>query len=61
MGQLQPNALPKPNPAEVESVHWFTPDEMLRLPALLESNREFLERVQRGELSLTAGPLQNGE
>jgi 8-oxo-dGTP diphosphatase len=30
------------NPAEVESVHWLTPEEMLELPELLESNREFI-------------------
>ncbi|MFT7641606.1 MAG: hypothetical protein ACI9G1_003357, partial [Pirellulaceae bacterium] len=30
------------NPDEVESVHWLTPAEMLALPDLLESNREFI-------------------
>ncbi|MFT5525033.1 MAG: 8-oxo-dGTP diphosphatase [Pirellulaceae bacterium] len=32
----------RPNPDEVESVHWLTPAEMLALPDLLESNREFI-------------------
>ena len=36
-------ATPIANPAEVESIHWFAPDEMARLPDLLDSNREFLE------------------
>ena len=31
-----------PNPAEVESVHWMTREEMLALPELLDSNRDFL-------------------
>jgi 8-oxo-dGTP diphosphatase len=29
-------------PAEVESVHWYTAREMLALPELLPSNRDFL-------------------
>lgn len=40
------------NLAEVESIHWLTPDEMLALPELLESNRQFLESLRRGEFSL---------
>lgn len=42
----------KPNPAEVESVHWFSPAEMLELPELLASNRSFLERIIGGEIRL---------
>ncbi len=41
------------NPLEVDSIHWHTPAEMARLPDLLESNREFLELLERGEI----GPL----
>lgn len=52
LGELESDAEPVPNPAEVESVHWLTPHEMLRLPELLESNREFLELVRRGEIQL---------
>ena len=52
LGELEPDAEPLPNPAEVESVHWLTPAEMSRLPGLLESNREFLELVRRGEIQL---------
>ena len=40
------------NPAEVASVHWLTPSEMAAKEDLLESNREFLELVQRGEIEL---------
>jgi len=43
-----------PNPAEVESVHWLSPAEMLELPELLSSNREFLERVLSGAIQLPA-------
>ena len=32
------------NPREVDSIHWLTPAEMLAMPDLLESNREFLTR-----------------
>jgi len=44
-----------PNPAEVESVHWWTPEEMAQLPDLLESNRRFLEALARGEIDLHVG------
>jgi 8-oxo-dGTP pyrophosphatase MutT (NUDIX family) len=36
-------AEPRPNPHEVESFHWLTPDEIRCLPQLLESNAEFLK------------------
>lgn len=52
LGELESDAVPVPNPAEVESVHWLTPAEMLQLPGLLDSNREFLELIQRGEIQL---------
>lgn len=52
LGELEPDAVPVPNPAEIESVHWLTADEMARLAGLLESNREFLELVRRGEIRL---------
>jgi 8-oxo-dGTP diphosphatase len=41
-----------PNPAEVASLHWHTPEEMSVLPGLLESNRHFLEAWRRGEFTL---------
>ena len=50
--ELEDHAAPQPNPAEVESVHWFTPAEMARLPDLLDSNRVFLEMVEGGRLTL---------
>jgi 8-oxo-dGTP diphosphatase len=52
LGELEPGAVPVPNPAEVASIHWLTPAEMACLPDLLESNREFLELVGRGEIRL---------
>jgi len=50
LGAIEPGAVPVANPREVESIHWYTPDEMARLPDLLASNREFLELVERGEI-----------
>jgi 8-oxo-dGTP diphosphatase len=50
LGELEPTAIPRPNPCEVESIHWFTAAEMAQLPDLLESNRQFLELVDRGEI-----------
>ncbi len=44
--------VPTPNPAEVDSVHWTTLDEMPQRTDLLESNREFCRKVQRGEIRL---------
>ena len=37
-----------PNPLEVETFHWLTADEILRLPDLLASNREFLDAWESG-------------
>lgn len=53
LSQIERQAEPVPNPAEVESVHWYTAKEMLEHPDLLESNREFLQGVISGEI----GPL----
>ena len=52
LGGIVPGAVPVANPHEVESIHWYTADEMARLPDLLASNREFLELVERGEIVL---------
>lgn len=53
--ELAPGALPRPAPAEVESFHWYTLDEMAALPDLLESNRQFLAAISRGEIVLENG------
>lgn len=42
------------DPREVHSIHWMTPEEMAVADELLESNREFLELVIRGEIRLDA-------
>lgn len=52
LAKLSPGAVPRPAPAEVESFHWYTLDEMAVLPDLLESNRQFLAAIARGEISL---------
>ena len=54
VAELEPDAVPTLNPAEVHSIHWLTPAEMARLPDLLESNREFLQLVECGQIELQA-------
>lgn len=50
--ELPANAALLANPAEVESIHWMTAGEILLLNQLLDSNRDFLEAVARGEIEL---------
>jgi len=45
-------AKPVPNPAEVAACQWCTAAEMLALPRLLESNREFLAALAAGKFQL---------
>ncbi len=52
LARLPARAEPVPNPAEVAAVHWFTPSELAAQPALLPSNREFLDLVRSGRISL---------
>ncbi|MFH1264461.1 MAG: NUDIX domain-containing protein [Planctomycetota bacterium] len=52
LSHLEPDAQLAPNPAEVESVHWYTPEEMARLPDLLRSNHHFLRALGSGEIEL---------
>jgi 8-oxo-dGTP diphosphatase len=49
---ISPDAQPTASPREVESIHWFTPGEMAELPDLLPSNKDFLELVLKGEVTL---------
>jgi 8-oxo-dGTP diphosphatase len=46
LAELSAGAVLLPNPAEVESIHWFTVEELWELPQLLSSNREFLASWQ---------------
>lgn len=52
LARLAPGASPRAVPAEVESVHWQTVEEMAALPDLLESNRQFLAALATGDVSL---------
>ena len=52
LGWMSPDAEPVASPAEVESVHWYTPEEMAALSGLLESNRAFLDALQTGEIEV---------
>jgi len=49
---LSDDQIPIPEPAEVESVHWYTLVEMRELPGLLKSNHQFLDAIERGEVRL---------
>jgi NAD+ diphosphatase len=52
LSDLAPGQELIPDPAEVESVAWYTPAEMAALPGLLESNGAFLQAVTAGEIDL---------
>ena len=52
LSHLEVDAEVVPNPAEVESAHWYTPEELARLPDLLQSNRHFLAALASGEIDL---------
>ena len=56
LAELDQAARPIPNPAEVASIHWYTPAEMAQLPALLASNRLFLELIASGQITLCPEP-----
>jgi len=45
-----------PNAAEVSHIGWYTIPEILSLPDLLSSNREFLRKVLAGEIQLDWEP-----
>lgn len=49
--ELAEGGEPVPNPAEVESIHWWTSEEMLRSSELLESNRMFLDAIEAGHVA----------
>lgn len=47
IAELEPNQTLVPNPDEVESILYLTVDEMRNHPDMLESNHEYLERLNR--------------
>jgi 8-oxo-dGTP diphosphatase len=49
--ELEANCVLEANPAEVEAIHWWTAEELLRHPDLLPSNRAFLGALARREFS----------
>lgn len=57
MAELDPASEPVPNPDEVHSCAWRSIEEMLTLDGLLESNRQFLGALVRGELLLDLASL----
>jgi 8-oxo-dGTP pyrophosphatase MutT (NUDIX family) len=52
LAELDPLAQLVPDPAEVESIHWYTPTELGVLPELLESNHSFLHALATGQIEL---------
>ncbi len=61
LAELPTDALLAPNPAEVESIHWFTVDELRELPQLLSSNRAFLEYWQERGAPVRREALETGD
>jgi 8-oxo-dGTP diphosphatase len=52
LGEVPPQTVLTANPAEVASVHWLSPAEMLTETRMLESNRGFLAALAAGEFKL---------
>lgn len=52
MSDLSAEAELVPHPAEIESFAWYTVEELLKVEALLDSNRDFLAAWQRGEFEI---------
>lgn len=52
LSHLEPDARLVPNPAEVESFHWYTLTEIAHHPDLLESNHPFFHALAAGEIDL---------
>jgi 8-oxo-dGTP pyrophosphatase MutT (NUDIX family) len=50
--ELVVGSLLRPNPAEVESIHWLSAHALLDRPDLLPTNREFLAALERREFCL---------
>lgn len=55
LAEMADEAVIMPNPDEVESAHWFTASEILELPKLLTTNRDFIQGVMNGEIRLENG------
>jgi 8-oxo-dGTP diphosphatase len=53
LAHLPPEIEPVLNPAEVAELTWLTPAEIKALPRLLESNLQFLEAIERGEIIIS--------
>ena len=49
---LQTDSDLRANPAEVASIHWLTSEQVLHLPGLLQTNRQFLAAVANGRVQL---------
>lgn len=52
LAELASATLLTPHPAEVESAHWYSVAELLALPGLLDSNRDFIAAWQRGKFDI---------
>ncbi len=50
--QLAPGSRLVADPAEVDEIHWLTVNEMNAHAELLDSNRQFLAALRRGEIDI---------
>jgi 8-oxo-dGTP diphosphatase len=53
LSELSPDSRLTPNPSEVDSIQWFTPQDLADQPDLLESNHAFLQTLESGQIDLT--------
>ncbi|MCA9167532.1 MAG: NUDIX domain-containing protein [Planctomycetales bacterium] len=52
LSQLDDDQMLVPNPAEVESIHWFDAQELRSFPELLVTNHDFLSAWERQQFTL---------
>lgn len=52
LADVHPDETMTANPDEVESLHWWSAAEMLLHDNLLDSNREFLNQLELGNINL---------
>ncbi len=52
LAELSTRAVLVPDPAEVESIHWLTTNDLSTMDNLLDSNHDFLRRVMAGQIAL---------
>ncbi len=59
LAEFSADAELRPNPAEVESIHWVPIDQLAAWPGLLSSNHDFLRALKAGEFTLHPHPADD--